>query len=59
MGERIRPQKGKKLNMNKYKCTVCGYIYDEEKEGVKFEDLPDTWVCPLCNVPKSMFEKID
>ena len=30
----------------KYECTVCGYIYDEEVEGVKFEDLPDDWVCP-------------
>lgn len=24
----------------KYECTVCGYIYDEAVEGVKFEDLP-------------------
>lgn len=49
-------------NMNsefaKYKCKICGHIYDEEKEGVKFEDLPDDWVCPLCKVPKTMFEKI-
>ena len=43
--------------MSKYKCTICGHIYDEEVEGVKFEDLPDTWVCPLCGVPKSMFKK--
>ena len=42
----------------KYKCKICGHIYDEEKEGVKFEDLPDDWVCPLCRVPKTMFEKI-
>ena len=34
----------------KYKCTVCGYVYDEEKEGVKFADLPDYWTCPLCGV---------
>ena len=27
----------------KYVCTICGYIYDDEKEKVKFEDLPDTW----------------
>lgn len=45
--------------MNKYRCTVCGYIYDDEKEEVKFEDLPDTWVCPLCVVPKSLFEKVE
>ena len=43
----------------KYKCTVCGHIYDEEKEGVKFEDLPADWKCPLCKQPKSRFEPID
>ena len=43
----------------RYRCTVCGEIYDEEKEGVKFEDLPDTWVCPVCGVPKSLFEKVE
>ena len=43
----------------KYKCTVCGYIYDEEKEGVKFEELPDDWACPLCGVGKDMFEKVE
>lgn len=43
----------------KYRCTVCGHIYDEEKEGVKFEDLPDTWVCPVCGVPKNLFEKVE
>ena len=41
----------------KYKCVACGYIYDEEKEGVTFEDLSDDWVCPLCAVGKDMFEE--
>ncbi|MCR5353788.1 MAG: rubredoxin [Clostridiales bacterium] len=40
----------------KYVCKTCGYIYDEAEEGVKFEELPDTWVCPLCGEPKSEFE---
>lgn len=39
----------------KYRCTVCGHIYDEEREGVKFADLPDTWTCPTCSAPKSKF----
>ena len=34
-------------------------IYDEEKEGVKFDDLPEEWVCPLCGVGKEMFEKVE
>ena len=39
----------------KYRCTVCGHIYDEEREGVKFADLPDSWTCPTCGAPKSKF----
>ena len=43
----------------KYRCTLCGEIYDEEKEGVKFDDLPDDWVCPACFAPKKFFEKVE
>lgn len=45
--------------MAKYKCITCGYIYDEEKEGVKWEDLPSDWVCPLCKRPKTYFMKVE
>ena len=45
--------------MAKYECMACGYIYDEEVEGVKFEDLPDDWTCPLCGVGKDMFKKVE
>ena len=41
--------------MAKYRCTVCNYVYDEEKEGKKFSDLPKEWVCPVCGAPKSSF----
>lgn len=49
--------------MAKYVCDVCGYVYDPEigdpdngiKAGTSFEDLPDTWVCPLCGVDKTNF----
>lgn len=41
--------------MAKYRCTVCNYIYDEDKEGIKFEELLDEWHCPVCNSPKSVF----
>jgi rubredoxin len=51
--------------MKKYVCTVCGYVYDEAigdpehgiKPGTKFEDIPDTWVCPVCGVGKELFEE--
>lgn len=44
--------------MKKYECTICGYIYDDAKENVKFEDLPDDWTCPICGAPKAVFREI-
>ena len=48
----------------KYECGVCKYIYNpktgNEKAGIapgtNFEDLPDTWVCPVCGESKDVFE---
>lgn len=45
--------------MSKYKCSICGHIYDDAVEDIPFVDLPDSWVCPKCGVPKSMFKKIE
>ena len=49
----------------KYVCNVCGYVYDPAagdpdngiKPGTRFEDLPDTWVCPICGAPRTEFSK--
>jgi pyruvate oxidase len=41
-----------------YRCTVCGWIYDESKEGTNFNDLPDDYTCPVCNAPKEAFEPV-
>ncbi|MDD5764919.1 MAG: rubredoxin [Candidatus Marinimicrobia bacterium] len=53
--------------MQKYVCTVCGYVYDPKKgdpdndvkRGTSFEDLPDGWVCPLCGAEKEDFEPVE
>ena len=45
--------------MSKYVCQICGYIYDEAVEKVKFDDLPENWTCPLCGAPKNMFKKAE
>jgi flavin reductase (DIM6/NTAB) family NADH-FMN oxidoreductase RutF/rubredoxin len=42
-------------NFKKFKCPACGYIYDEAVEKVRFSDLPDDWVCPVCGTEKSEF----
>jgi len=51
--------------MKKWKCSVCGYVYDPAvgdpdggaPAGTAFEDLPDDWVCPVCGASKSEFEE--
>lgn len=45
--------------MSVYRCEVCDYLYNEEKEGVKWEDLADDWTCPVCGSPKSYFKAIE
>lgn len=52
--------------MIKYRCLVCGYIYDPEQgdpdydvqPGTPFEDLPSGWVCPVCGVSQDEFEEV-
>ena len=49
---------------DKYRCTVCGYIYDPLEgdpdngvsPGTSFNDIPDDWVCPICGADKDAFE---
>ena len=51
--------------MDKYVCSVCGYVYDPAKgdpeQGVKpgtlFANLPADWRCPVCGAAKDQFEK--
>lgn len=53
--------------MQKWECTVCGYVYDPEEgdpengvaPGTAFEDVPDDWVCPDCGASKDLFEPIE
>ena len=50
-------------DFKKYKCKLCGHIYDEEKgdpksgiaPGTVWADLPDDWECPDCGAVKVMF----
>jgi flavin reductase (DIM6/NTAB) family NADH-FMN oxidoreductase RutF/rubredoxin len=63
----VEEKKEKVVKMAKYKCKVCGYIYDPElgdpdgsiKPGTPFEKIPDDWVCPVCGAPKSEFERME
>jgi rubredoxin len=52
--------------MDKYKCSVCGWVYDPAMgdpdgniaPGTPFDKIPDNWQCPMCGAAKSDFEKI-
>jgi flavin reductase (DIM6/NTAB) family NADH-FMN oxidoreductase RutF/rubredoxin len=44
--------------LERHRCPVCGYIYDDAENDIPFSALDDDWVCPVCGVPKSEFEKI-
>lgn len=51
--------------MQNYVCDVCGYVYDPEAgcpeqgvaPGTPWEDVPDSFVCPVCGVEKDMFSQ--
>ena len=53
--------------MQKWQCTICGYVYDPiegDREngvagGTPFEEIPDTWACPICGARKDSFEQVD
>lgn len=53
--------------MSKWECDICGYIYDPavgDQEsgiapGIPFTDLPDDWVCPVCEVGKDEFSELE
>ena len=53
--------------MDKYECSVCGYVYDPEEgdpdngidAGTSFEDMPETWVCHVCRANQEQFAKTE
>ncbi|MBE0647989.1 MAG: rubredoxin [Bacteroidales bacterium] len=53
--------------MNTYKCAVCGHVYDPAEgdpdsgiaPGTAFEDIPDDWRCPICQVTKADYVLMD
>lgn len=64
----IDPEKnqGKKSDSEKYKCLLCGHIYDPAEgdpegkipAGTEFNDIPDSWQCPICGADKGSFDRI-
>ena len=45
----------KEETIMRYVCNLCGWVYDEEEQGVKWEDLPEDFACELCGAGKDEF----
>lgn len=52
----IPNKKKEEVKTEKYVCSVCGYEYTGD---VPFEELPDSYQCPICEQPKSVFKKVE
>lgn len=56
-----------RASMRRWYCMVCGFIYDEAlglpeagiAPGTRWEDVPETWICPDCGASKSDFEMVE
>jgi len=57
-GWNVVEQYGDREDGTVWRCAMCKWLYKEDKEGVPFEQLPDDWKCPKCNVSKADFERI-
>ena len=55
------------IDMKKYSCDLCDYVYDPGKgdpdsdvaPGTAFENVPDDWCCPDCGAGKDDFSPVD
>ena len=61
------PNRFREVDMQKWQCTLCPYVYDpalgdpegDIPPGTSFDQLPDEWVCPECGAGKESFEPLD
>ncbi len=57
---------GATSSMKKYRCDICGYVYDPDvgddaagiAAGTSFDDLPDDYECPVCGAGKDEFSEM-
>lgn len=63
MSERLPEKMLSELASPNHECRACGYVYIPDKgdakaqipPGTAFDDLPFSWRCPVCGVPRSQF----
>jgi len=57
-GWEVLKKEGEREDFNVWRCAACRWLYKEQKETGKFQDLPDDWKCPVCKAGKESFEQI-
>jgi rubredoxin len=65
IGTSVYQKEKRRISMDRYVCTICGYVYDPEQgdpdngvaAGTAWDDVPDDWECPVCGASKDDFEK--
>jgi rubredoxin len=57
-GWEVLEKEGDREDGTVWRCAMCKWLYRDDTEGTAFDQLPADWKCPVCNAPKSHFEKI-
>jgi rubredoxin len=57
-GWEVVKKEGAREDFGVWRCAACKWLYKEQEQKVKFEDLPDDWKCPVCKVGKDSFEQV-
>ena len=56
--QRRQTSRRRSVGAGRYRCPVCGYVYDEREAGAAWDSLPHDWACPGCGAAKSTFEPL-
>ncbi|MBI5102864.1 MAG: rubredoxin [Nitrospirae bacterium] len=57
-GWKVVSKEGDREDFGLWRCAACKWLYSEQRQPAKFDDLPEDWRCPICKAGKKSFEKI-
>ncbi len=57
-GWEVLSKQGEREDGALWRCAACKWLYKEDRQELKFEDLPADWLCPVCKATKDVFEKV-
>jgi rubredoxin len=57
-GWEVTKKDGEREDFSLWRCAMCKWLYKDQRESIKFEELPEDWKCPVCKAGKGVFEKV-